>query len=142
MTLKELINKCNYKSVFNLIYKLHLKEKDASTVLSMDLKFLDAWKELANLKGKVNKDLEIHLKKVEGQRRDHSPPLDTCLYCLSEKSFYALDFVSWEELINLNISSEIQLEDKEIAANILWEITFWGYSSDQIKKESEKLKES
>ncbi len=109
----------------------------------MDLKFLDAWKELKNLKGKVNKDLEIHLKKVEGtSSRDHNPPLDTCLYCLSEKSFYALDFVPWEELINLNISSEIQLEDKEIAANILWEITFWGYSSDQIKKESEKLKES
>jgi hypothetical protein len=136
MTLKELINKCNYKSVFNLIYKLHLRQKDEDAVSSIDLKFLDAWKELSSLKGKVDKDLEIHLKKVEGST------VDTCLYSLSEKSFYALDFVPWEELINLNISSEIQLEDKEMAANILWEITFWGYSSDQIKKESEKLKES
>ena len=135
MTFRDLINKCRYKSVFNIIYKFHLSDKSQEAAYSADVSFLDAWNNLRKLKFSGDPSYEIHLKKAEEY-------IDVCLYSLKEKTYYALDFVAWEELIDLKVYNELDLTDAESLAHILWEITFWGFSSAQIQTEAEKLKKN
>tara|TARA_B100000214_G_C23964736_1_gene627119 strand:+ start:197 stop:601 length:405 start_codon:yes stop_codon:yes gene_type:complete len=133
MTLKQLINKSSYKSVFNLLYKWHLKNKKKEEIVALDMKFLEAWNDLSSLQPIPESDLEIYLKKID------STEIDVCLRCISENSFYALDFFDWEKLIDLQINNNTSLSDKEVMASILWEITFWGFSSKTVKASSKKL---
>ena len=62
-----------------------------------------------------------------------------CLYSVEEDEFYALDFVDWRELIDAEIQAPDPLPHPEALAHILWEITFWGFSREQIQGESLKL---
>jgi hypothetical protein len=135
MTLHELINKSNYKTIFNLIYKWHLKSKIYEEVSAYDVKFLDAWTILRKIKLSKHKDFNIYLK------QDEEVGIDVCLFSIKENSFYALDFVAWDELINMEIINKSTLSDKEVMASILWEITFWGFNPEQIKNQAKTLEE-
>ena len=55
---------------------------------------------------------------------------------------YGIDFLDWSELINKKIKtdfSDSELTGSEILAHILWEITFWGFSSDQVQLAGSKI---
>ena len=56
---------------------------------------------------------------------------------------YALDFIPWEELIDAPISDEkIQKYGMLIcAAELLWELTFYGFSAEHVRKEAKELEE-
>tara|TARA_B100000073_G_scaffold346473_1_gene357972 strand:- start:540 stop:950 length:411 start_codon:yes stop_codon:yes gene_type:complete len=133
MTLHELINKSNYKTIFNLIYKWHLKSKIYEEVSAYDVKFLDAWTILRKIKLSKEQDFNIYLK------HDEESGIDVCLFSIKENSFYALDFVAWDELINMEIVNKSSLSDKEVMASILWEITFWGFNPEQISNQAKVL---
>ena len=135
MTLHELINKSNYNTIFNLIYKWHLKSKKYEEVSAYDVKFLDAWTILRKIKLGKERDFNIYLK------QDKEVGIDVCLFSIKENSFYALDFVAWDELINMEIVNKSPLSDKEVMASILWEITFWGFNPEQIKNQAKTLEE-
>lgn len=54
---------------------------------------------------------------------------------------YALDFIAWEEILQMEIQAETlqQYSEPEIIAHILYDITFNGYSSETVKEAAEKI---
>ena len=57
MTLRELINKSSYKSVFNILYRDYYKNRDDEEVSYIDLAYLRAWNEF------IKKDLNFYFAK-------------------------------------------------------------------------------
>ena len=55
---------------------------------------------------------------------------------------YAMDFVPWNELIDCKVSvdSIAKLGALVCAAELLWEVTYHGYSKSKVDNESEKLR--
>jgi len=60
-----------------------------------------------------------------------------------EMQQYAMDFVPWNELIDCRVSNEslAKLGELVCAAELLWEITFYGFSKSTVAYESNKLNE-
>jgi hypothetical protein len=57
---------------------------------------------------------------------------------------YAIDFLPWKEIIDLPVSqtSLDRYGEWLCAAEILWEVTFWGFSAETMASESSKLQRS
>ena len=67
---------------------------------------------------------------------------DVCVLDEEKDELSAMDFISWEDLIDLEVFNAINLPNEEVLAAILWEITFWGFDEETIQKEKNKLQEA
>ena len=58
-----------------------------------------------------------------------------------EMQSFAIDFIPWNELIDCKVSDDslAKLGEFVCAAELLWEITFYGYSKAKVDEEAEKL---
>lgn len=56
---------------------------------------------------------------------------------------YGIEFVDWEEWLGMDIDpgSISNYSETDIIAHCLWEMTFYGYTQEAIKKQSAQLKE-
>ena len=56
---------------------------------------------------------------------------------------YGIEFVDWEEWLGMDIDpgSISNYSETDIIAHCLWEMTFYGYTKEAIKKQSAQLKE-
>ena len=144
MKLKDLIKFCSYKKVFNYIYKRHYSNYSHSKAQQIDLAFLQAWTELSQLESKKETQDQIYVINAQSDfAEDEQDYIDVCLYSKQDDQLYAIDFVDWQEIIDCEIKDGCNFADKnELASYILFEITFWGFSTDDIKKESRKLSDS
>ena len=52
---------------------------------------------------------------------------------------YAIDYVDWAQLIDLQVRDDTGLQAHDVLAHILWEITFHGFTNDKVKKSRETL---
>ena len=136
MTLRELMVKCRYKPTFNAIQQIFYKKASRTKTLEADIAFLGAWSELESLSPRKNTEWKINFQE---RSLDDQEVIDVCWYSIEADELYALDFVDWHELIDAEIEHSVALFPREILAYILWEITFWGFSRNQIKGESLKL---
>ena len=90
---------------------------------------------------KKSPDLSIKLSKVEKDNFNDEEYIDVSLYSEDEDQGYAVDFTTWESLANkyVILAEDTALSKAEMLAEILWEITFWGFSMETINKERAKL---
>ena len=65
--------------------------------------------------------------------------IDVCLSRVSDEETFALDFVDWREIIDMDIRCEKKLDNHGILCHILWEITFWGFSNDSMLQSGRDL---
>ena len=56
---------------------------------------------------------------------------------------YGIEFVEWEEWRGMDIDpgSLLKYSVSDILAHCLWEMTFYGYTQDAIRKQAKQLKE-
>ena len=59
------------------------------------------------------------------------------LYCLQpgDETKWALDFIPWPKILGMIVSEDrldIVKDDREFLAEVVWEITFWGYDEKKI----------
>ena len=139
-TFRQLLKENNYKYVFNEIHNLYLKGYTFNEKQEFDLKFYSVWHELEELKGisKKNKKLYLNINKVSEEGREEG--IEVCLFDESEDELFALDFIDWNDIIDMKVLRAVNVSDKKCLAHILWEITFWGFSNEKVKEESLKLK--
>ena len=64
--------------------------------------------------------------------------IDVCLYDEDKDELFSMDFVDWKDLINLEIYKTIKMENFQILAHFLWQITFWGFSMEEINAKLKK----
>jgi len=112
-----------YKSAREELLILHLQDNPTENILVCDLSIepeesgvLDVW---------------VHCNMI-------SPAEDGS----GELQEYAMDFVPWAELIDCNVSEKsiAKLGELVCTAELLWEITFYGYNAERVDNESENLK--
>ena len=132
-SLRELISTNSYKTVFNELHKAFLLDKSNAEKKKYDINFLSVWEKLQKLAPSKDVDpLQIHLTEIED---DEGTIIDVALLDSRSDELFAMDFVDWGEIIDLPVYHGAQISEKQCLANILWEITFWGFSQCQINKQ-------
>ena len=132
-TLKQLIHTNSYKPVFNEINRTFLRGKSNAEKSNFDINFLSVWNSLEKLKvSEKTSPLQIHLTEIEDNEESR---VDVALLDSGVDELFAMDFVSWDELINLPVYFGGAITETQCLAHILWEITFWGFTQEQINKQ-------
>ena len=141
MTLIELINKVMDEGALNkAIVSMYLEYYDDQPMDEIDT--------IAHSYNKVIRDIleatpddqsiDTYNILVKEETDDIDPDdvqtyTDVSLYNKKESKTYAMDCTSWTELINMEITSEIDTDIYGLLAHILWEITFYGFSLHDIE---------
>jgi len=138
-TLRDLLIQCDYKFVFNSIYKkFYQSEKYTnSQIVEYDLRYSKVVKELLSLPKNPKENLKIYLASVGLGNID----IDVCLFDEVEDELFSFDFVSWKDIIDIEIFNTVKMTQADTLAYILWEITFWGFSEKEIQKQSKKIQD-
>ena len=91
-----------------------------------------------------NPDLLIKLSRVKKDEFNDEEYIDVSLYSEDEEKSYAVDFTSWGSMAKryIILGDAMYLTNAEILAEVLWEITFWGFSIEDVQKEKDKLEEA
>jgi hypothetical protein len=138
MTLRDLLNKCSYKKTFNQIYKVYLKGKrsqdDIIKIDSAYCSFFENLKKLPKAKPSVDK---IRLAPTS----DPEIIIDVCFFDQNENQLYALDFIDWGEIIDLEVERAFKLSDEECLAHVLHEISFWGFDQKTFDEQKKLLRD-
>jgi hypothetical protein len=138
-TFRDLISENSYKPVFNEVHKFYLKDKSLDSKQNFDVNFYSAWQELIKLEKGKRSDNKLYLVQVDADPDPSDPIIDVCMMD-DEGGLFALDFIDWTDLIDMNVKKPNNMHGKECLAHILWEITFWGFSNNEVAKERKKLK--
>jgi len=146
MTLRDLLKKCRYKDVFNILHQEYYKKKQKEEIYQADCGYRAVFNNLLMLphlpwtdKGH---EYQIYIRKnIDEINEDNDEFIDVSLYCEEDEQIYAMDFTPWEDLIDAEIRKGVFLDDCTILAHILWEITFYGYTREAVKEAEDNLKE-
>lgn len=140
MTLRDLLHKCRYKNVFNIIHQEYYRGKySKEKIEEADQGYLHVYYELQSLKRKPSEEYQIYICKKEDI--DGEKFTDVALYCEEDEQVYAIDLTPWEDLIDAEIKNDTKFGRDRVLAHILWEITFYGFRSERVKLERIKLME-
>lgn len=145
MTLRDLIKSTSYKGVFNSIYKKFYKSKPDEEVAKYALAYSDLYKKLENLNFSGDDSLKIYITEKEEIVLDDEEPskfIDVCLLCTKSDELFSIDLIGWSKLIDLEVLDTLNLNKYDLLANILWEITFYGFTETEIKKQRKLLEDS
>ena len=136
MKLRDLIKKYPYKKIFNGIYKnFYLKKSyDQSDIVELDLAYLNTYNTLINLPESKDVEYDLILKLIKSEEKKE---IDVLLLEKSSNEEFSVDFVLWSELIDSNVLMDHGIKPLLALCNILWEITFWGFSEEEILKQKQ-----
>ena len=147
MTLKELINSVldtgRVELMVSELYNTYYTNREESvTYIDILTVYISVIRGLLELTpdNKICDEFAIYLySTAEGEMGAK----DTCvsLYNKSEKSRYALDCTPWRELVNMEVIDDAELDEHCLLAHLLWEITFYGFSSSDVDRSTEELAE-
>ena len=129
MTLRQLLAKTSYKRAFNSIYKQYLKDYSKSKVELFSVNLQKAYDNLSKLQKKECKNII----KVESIANTF------CIHICDKDDCAILDFVEWSELIDCKLDAPRKVSDAKLAGLILWDITFWGFTPKQIRKNKDEI---
>ncbi len=75
--------------------------------------------------------------------RDHSPYGEDDVISDEEQSF-AIEFREWSEWLGMELDTNVleKFSEEEIIAHCLWEMTFVGYTQEEIQRTFEEIKKA
>ena len=136
MTLRDLLNKSSFKSVFNKIHKIYYKNNKEDELEKVSYNYRKVFDLLCQKPKNQNEDWRIYITEKE---EDGDKYIDVCYYNELDDEIYAIDFVSWSELIDLEIYLCVDMDDITTLAHILWEITFYGFNEESLAEAKKSL---
>lgn len=135
MTLKELLDKCDRKFILKHLKKIH--KRDWNT--SMKNAYIDVIKTLDKIakEGGATPDFVISVHYIKEDKVWYVSGIEP-----EKKHRVGLDFCPWSEWVNAHVflsprSPLISVE--EIAANVLWEMTFHGFTEEEIENKKNMI---
>ena len=139
MTLRELIDHVTTRGFFNKVGS-HLqmmnsdwKDHDITEITKSYRKVVD---EIADLPG--GDDLTGHVIVVDQVSADEISYID--VYMKDEQGQrWRIDFLDWNELVDLKIDDRISNEVSEMLAHILYEVTWWGRTRRSVTDQGKEL---
>ena len=118
--------------------------KESNDAQAVCNRYTQVMQELMELDKHVD-DVEIVIRETDSLTVLTDDDEKTTLYMVlrdSTTDLYAADLTPWRELIDLNIINETDKSMHEVIACILWEITFWGWTDQEVANERNKLKKT
>ena len=149
MTFYELLNKFPIEELWYILKSRHdLSGKSIKAERIFNL-YKSAYEELITLHFENNPTDNVLVCEFTIENDDGGAP-DSWIHCNllspnednnSEIQTYAMDFVPWNELIDCKVSADsiAKLGALVCTAELLWEVTYHGYSMSKVDDESEKL---
>lgn len=145
MTVAELFRSLEWPPVRDAFVKLYPDEEsdtEREKVLTPELEKVFA--EVRKKKRAPNKDgMTVHVRFVPASEfSDEYYDVSGKLPC--DDTFYGLDFSSFSQWASYLVAEETleSLPPEETAAHILWEMTFYGFSDAEIRKEKRKVEKA
>ena len=120
----------SYKIIFNKIYGFYLKGKKADKeIQNYDNSFYTAYREICAIK-----PIETNQKILVTITEDNQP----IVTLESEEESFACDFVPWNEILGCELEKE-NCTTAEALAHIFWEITFYGFSANNVENKRKEM---
>lgn len=139
MTLRELVDHVTSRGFFNKVGS-HLQtinpEWAEYNVVDVTKRFRNVVDELADLPG--GDEISDYVIVVDQFTGDDTSYIDVYLED-SDKKRWSVDFVDWNELIDLRIKDMISNEVSQMLAHILYEMTWWGRTRKSILDQRDEL---
>jgi len=136
MTFRELIRTCGHSPMFDLLRQFYYPDESTDNLLEYSLRYRKVGLELISLPQSPNSLFKIY---ITGGETDGESFIDVCLLNKEDDELFSMDMVKWEDLIDMEVYRAVDLNNNQTLAHILWEVTFWGWNSDQILDERRKL---
>jgi len=136
VTFKELLQQVKYENVEKVILKFYPDEKNNVEAGG----YREVFEELLDLKPKFReKKWYIVIRKIIDEDGFY---YDVSGKPANEEQLYGLEYTPWEEWLGFyidskNIPSDFTKED--IVAHCLWEMTWCGFSQDEIQKRIKEI---
>lgn len=113
MTLRELLKKCGYRPVFNILYRDYLKSFKEDRIIEKDIKLRKKIEGLLSLDLDKNPKHEIYLTNA-------GKGIDICLLNKEQDELLDIGLVEINTLIDSEVVKAIKIDDdKELAAIII-----------------------
>jgi len=141
MTLRELLHHVMDRGYFNkTVAFLHtvndtFKDRKMEDVYTA---YTNAIRELIELPG--SEELDGWTIVVDSEEQDGEEYSDVYLSNDNEGKV-AMDFIDWNDIIDLPINDKISRELSEKLGHVLYEITWWGFTRSSINQQRDELEE-
>ena len=138
MTIADLLKTSNYKQIFNHLYKVYYRDKRYNTerLMDIDASYHVVFEKLKAATIPENNDLSNYKLHISNIPDSDLKDIDICLYDEEKDELFSIDFLDWYKLLDLEIYKTLKIKDFEILAHFLWEITFWGFSMEDVNKQA------
>lgn len=133
MILKQLFSNCNWLSVWKRLVILYPDQKESEEI------YRNVFQQLQSLNPSQT-DLILVLEE-KANELNPTPYIDVSGKRMNETMEYALEFSPWENWLGMELD-KITLREfshYDIIAHSLYEMTYIGYSQDEIKQQLEEL---
>lgn len=135
MKLFELIENYNWDDVSETFYSIYPDQIKSSNG------YIVAYNELQNTVAVPDTSVIV----IEHFVSDDEDDVYEDVYSMEpgDNIHYGLDFLPWSEVLGMDLSPDIfeHYNDLMVISHMMFEITFYGYSSMKVKEESDKLQE-
>ena len=135
MTFRELLKNSNHREVFNYLHKEYYYKNIDEEVHEMALAYQKVIDELLGKPVAPNEEWEIEIRMIDNEFDD------VCWCNIEEEADYAMDLTPWSEILDAKIREPFNLNKNEVVAHLLYEITFYGFTEEQIVKERAQLRQ-
>jgi len=139
MTLRDLLSICTFKKTFNELYKSYFKGSlKNDEIQKLDVRYYKFFEYLKSLPENKTSSDKIYVTHTSGE----DFVIDVCFLDKHKDELFALDFVDWDDIIDLEVYRTFQISNEECLAHILHEITFWGFDRETFEKQKKILRDS
>lgn len=92
-------------------------------------------KEMRELEpGDMLHDHQIVLREVHDENQSHVD-----VHLVNIQQTFAVDYVDWSQLIDLPVQDQVGLQAHDVLAHVLWELTFHGFTREQVNRNRSEL---
>lgn len=138
MTLRDLLNHVLDRGYFNKSVNYIrcvdpiVSERSVERVFEQ---YTNAARELIELPG--DDTYKDHVISIKGIVSDKTETSDVTLFDGTEH--HSMDFIDWNDLIDLEIEDTTSVNLSEMLAHVLYEITWWGFTRETVRQQGEDL---
>ena len=134
--------------VIDVMYGSYYADHDAKTPGSsrdtIDIMYIDIVHELLELEpdDEYVNTYNIHITIYEDDLSEEGSYVHVGLLGQEDKLPAAIDLIPWNRLLNMKVSTDMNIDVYGLLAHMLWEITFYGKTSKDVDKEAATLLEA
>ena len=134
-SIDQLVSSSQLYDIYVSVYNNYYSNKDI-TMMDVERRYSKVIDELMDLP--KHNDMSHHL--LLTQEKEHAAHVGYLDVDTGE--IHALDFIDWVELIDLMIEDRSGWNMADQVSHVLWELTFWGWNRDTIRKGASDLMNS